>query len=250
MDEDVLRSVALGSACVGLVTIPLLGPVFGGGEQSKRYDTVITPPDYAFAIWAPIFVGCVSNTVQQCSSKGRSLPASRRTGWPLAGAYATNALWSIAAQTNFALTPVLLPVAAGFAAVAHVRLQDARGVGAAEQLNLISTGLLLGWTALASTVNIAAGAQLLGVDKTSPRTVALSTAGLTAAAGLLAGVAAASSRGSTPVAAASGWGLFTIALASGKPRVVRLAAFVGGLMTTGAGAWRSAHLSNDTSRPH
>lgn len=203
MDDDVLRSVALGSACAGFVTIPLLGPVFGGGEQSTRYDTVITPPDYAFAIWAPIYIGCVANTAQQCRLRGRSLPASRRTGWPLAGAYATNTLWSIAAQTYFALTPVLLPVAAGFAAVAHLRLQDDRAVGARDQLNLVSTGLLLGWTALASTANLAAGALLLGVDKTSHRTVALSTAGLTAAAGLLAGVAAASPRGSVPVAAAS-----------------------------------------------
>ena len=238
VDEDLLRSVALGSACAGFVAIPLLGPLLTGGEESSRYDTVITPPDYAFAIWAPIFAGCVASTVQQCHPRWRSQPASRATGWPLAGAYAVNALWSVAAQTNFALTPMLLPVATGFAATAHLRLQSDVTVTGWEHATVVSTGLLLGWTALASTVNFAAGALLLGADKTAPGVVAASTAGLTTASGLLTAATAASRRGSLPVAAASGWGLFTTALTSGRPRSVRLAAAAGGVAIAAAGAWR------------
>lgn len=244
MDHDAVRSVALGSACAAFVTVPLVGPLLGGGEQSRRYDTVITPPDYAFAIWAPIFASCVATTIHQCGPEGRSRPASRRTGWPLAGAYATNALWSVAAQTNFALTPVALPVATGFAAVAHRRLQEP-GDGAG--LAAVSTGLLFGWTSLASTVNLAAGALLAGADRSSPRTVSISAGGLTVASCLVATVAALSRRGSASVAAASGWGLFSTALTSNRPRVVRFAALAGGLATTGAGAWRSVQRRSSVS---
>jgi hypothetical protein len=94
------------------VAVPTLGALLGEGEQTRRYDTVITPPDYAFAVWGPIFAGCVASTVGQCLPSGRSRPASRRAGWPLAGAYALNAAWSLAAQRDrFAVTPILLPLA-------------------------------------------------------------------------------------------------------------------------------------------
>jgi hypothetical protein len=240
MDKDMRRSIALGSACAGFVTVPTLGPLLGGGEQARRYDTVITPPDYAFAVWAPIFAGCMANTIGQCRPSGRSRPASRRTGWPLAGAYAANALWSVAAQTKFALTPVLLPVATGFAAAAHVRLQQVPDATRAAPINVLSTGLLLGWTALASTVNLAAGALVLGAERTSPRMVATSTAGLLAASGGLAAAVAASRNGSIPLAVASGWGLSTTALARSRPLGVRVAAAAGVVLIAAGAAWRTA----------
>src|SRR5688572_11219951 len=97
---DTVRTVALASSCVAFVAVPCLGALLGRGEQTQRYDTVITPPDYAFAVWAPIFAGCAASTVAQCLPGGRGDPMSRRTGWPLTGAYAVNAAWSLAAQAD------------------------------------------------------------------------------------------------------------------------------------------------------
>lgn len=240
MDRDLLRSAALRCACAGFVAVPVLGPLVGGGEQSRRFDTVITPPDYAFAIWAPIFACCIASTVEQSRPGARSGPLSRRTGWPLAGAYAANALWSVAAQTRFALTPVLLPIATACAATAHARLQDHAQPAGQARATVVSTGLLLGWTALASTVNLAAGALLLGVDTTSRRTLLGSTAGLAAASGLLTAAAAVSRRGSVPLATAAAWGLLTTALTPGRPPAVRLVSAGGGITVMAAGTWRTA----------
>jgi hypothetical protein len=111
--------------------------------------------------------------------------------------------------------------------------------------NLVSTGLLFGWTALASAVNLAAGAVLLGAEKTAPSTVVASTCGLATASGAIAGAAAASRHGSVSLSAAAAWGLFTTAFTSGKPRAVRMAASAGGLAITAACAWRTARNRKD-----
>lgn len=236
--KDSLRSWVLGAACAGFVGVPCLGALFGEGEQTRRYDTAITPPDYAFAVWAPIFAGCLAATVAQCRSEGRDQEVSRRTGWPLAGAYAVNAAWSLAAQTGrFALTPVLLPVATTGAAVAYTRLQHVRSRTTAAAATSVGTGLLLGWTALASVVNIAASRA----DRSSPVAVRVSTAGLLAVCGVVAAVVGRSERGAVPVAAASGWGLATLAASEGKPGVVRTAAALGAASVALATAQRFLH---------
>jgi hypothetical protein len=240
MDPDRFRSVALGTACTAFVTVPTLGPLLGEGERTDRYDTVITPPGYAFAIWGPIFAGCAAATVAQCLPAGRADPSSRRTGWLLAGAYATNAAWSVAAQTDrFGLTPALLPLATAFAAGAHVRLQDVPATGPAARATTASTALLLGWTAVASAVNVAAGALLLGARRTSPRTVAASAVGLLGVSAALAGAVARSTKSALPLAVGPVWALATTASSVGRPRTVRAAAAVGAL-TIVAAAWRSA----------
>ncbi len=229
--NDQARSLALAGACTAFVTVPLLGPLLGRGEQTKRYDTVITPPDYAFVIWAPIFAGCALSTIGQCLPSGRSHPVSRRSGWPLAGAYAMNTAWSLAAQGDrFIATPVLLPAAAAFAAAAHTRLQRVTATSAWTAVTPASTGLLLGWTALASTVNLAAAKIASGAGRTAPRTVAASTAGLLAASGAVAAGVSRSRRGTLSLALASGWGLLTTALTSSRPRSVRTAAAAGAAM--------------------
>ncbi|MDG4837081.1 hypothetical protein O7631_11205 [Micromonospora sp. WMMD967] len=235
--DDGLRSIALASTCAAFVATPVLGALVGDGEQTARYDTVITPPDYAFAVWAPIFAGCVASTVGQCLPQGRRHPVSRRVGWPLAGAYAVNVAWSAAAQSDrFAYTPYLLPVAAGLAATAHLRLQRTPATTRWTALTPLSTGLLLGWTALASTVNIAAATVASGTQPNAPRTVTASTVGLLATSAVAAAAVARSRQGRLPLALASGWGLLTTALSTNRPRRVRLAAAAGAAMVATAAA--------------
>jgi hypothetical protein len=226
--SDRVRSLALAGTCTAFVATPLLGSLLGKGERTRRYDTVITPPDYAFAVWAPIFVGCVMSTIGQCLPGGRRHPVSRRTGWPLTAAYAMNTAWSLAAQSDrFAATPFLLPAATACAATAHMRLQRVPEAAGWTAVTPASTGLLLGWTALASTVNIAAAAIATGVNKAAPPTVAASAAGLFAASCAVAGGVAQSRRGGLALAATSSWGVLTTALMSSRPRTVRTAAAAG-----------------------
>lgn len=119
MTSDRLRSVVLAASCAAFVAVPNIGALVGRGERTDRYDTVITPPPYAFAVWAPIFTACAADTVAQCTTAGRERASSRRTGWPLAAAYVANTAWSLAAQTDrFRYTPLLLLTATASAALA------------------------------------------------------------------------------------------------------------------------------------
>ncbi|MDG4833660.1 hypothetical protein O7627_30765 [Solwaraspora sp. WMMD1047] len=105
--------------------MPTLGPLLAGTEEgAEAYDTEITPPDYAFAIWGPIFAASAANAIQQAIPANRVAATNRRSGWWLAGAYSANAAWSLAAQSGrFRWTPYLLPVATGLAAQAYRRQQ-------------------------------------------------------------------------------------------------------------------------------
>ncbi|MBR7744774.1 hypothetical protein KC207_15870 [Phycicoccus sp. BSK3Z-2] len=219
---DIVRTIALAGSCAAFVAVPNLGAVLGEGEETDRYDTVITPPGYAFTVWAPIFAGCVADTVAQCRATGRRREASRRTGWPLAGAYTLNTLWSLAAQQDrFALTPLLLPTATALTGVAHRRLQHLQDP---PRLTALATGALLGWTALASTVNLAAAARLLGAPKASPAAIAATSAGLSLTTGILARYIAGNPRGATATATTSAWGLATTALTPSRPPATRATA--------------------------
>ena len=234
---DRARSIALGATAAAQALVPTLGPLLAGtGEDLERYDTVITPPNYAFAIWGPIFAGSVANAVQHGLPQHTAAATNRTSGWPLAGAYALNVAWSLAVQTDrFALTPFILPATVACAATAHRRLQREQPTGA-ERLAATSTGLLLGWTSLAATVNVVAGTQLRGVDPRAPTTVRLSTLGAVGVAGAIATRILHSERGFVPLAAATAWGLATTALNPVRPPLARAGAAAGAIAVTAAAA--------------
>lgn len=235
---DLARSIALGTTAAAVVGVPTLGPlVLGTRESAERYDTAITPPGYAFAVWAPIFAGIAANAAQAALPGRSGLPENRGTGWPLAGAYALNAAWSVASQSNrFGYTPVLLPAAVVLTEVAYRRLQKA-GTPGKESIASVSTGLLLGWTGLAATVNLSAGTQLLGADATSGPSVVGSTLAALGAAGALAAIVGRSRRGHLSLAAASTWGLLTTAADARRTATARIGT------ATGAAAILSATVA-------
>ncbi|MEV4347386.1 hypothetical protein AB0J83_23265 [Actinoplanes sp. NPDC049596] len=122
------------------------------------------------------------------------------------------------------MTPYLLPAAAALAATAHVRLQAAPPPASRlTALVPVSTGLLPGWTTLASVINVVAARS----DRDSPR----ATAVLPLAAAALAWAALRSPRGGRAVALASGWGLTTLAATRRRAVVTRLTAIAA------RGAW-------------
>lgn len=247
MPHDLLRCAVLGGSTAAFVLVPTLGPLLAGTEEgADAYDTDITPPNYAFAIWAPIFLSNAAATVQHLADP--AAPENRRHGWWLAGAHAANAAWSVAAQSGrFRYTAAILPVAAGLAAVAHRRLQPGERVADAARdepaggrrdraartgrahrppvasvpsIAPHSVGLLLGWTGVAAVVNAFA-------VRRSPAPARASAAAVVAASAALAAAVATSRRGSVAVAAAGGWALSTLALYRKRTLVARSSAAVG-----------------------
>jgi hypothetical protein len=223
---DRVRSVAVAASAAALVLVPTLGPLLAGTEEgAAEYDTEITPPDYAFAIWAPIFLGTTANAVQHATHPTAAV--NRRTGWWLAGAYGANACWSVAAQSGrFRSTPYILPVATALAAVAYRNAQDAQDApeGTAERLAAHSTGLLLGWTGLASVINVFA------VQRGGRFATRVAVA---AAAGALGAAVAASRHGHASLAAAGIWGLATSAANPARTVVTRRTSAAGAALITG-----------------
>jgi hypothetical protein len=238
---DRLRTLAVGTSAAALVLVPTLGPLVAGTEEgAEAYDTEITPPDYAFAIWAPIFAATTAQAIQHATRP--TAEVNRRTGWWLAGAYTANTCWSLAAQTDrFRYTPYILPVAAGLAAVAYLRAQGIPARGA-ERVAPHSTGLLLGWTTLASVVNAFAVQRSGRLASTRQSGRDAARLALVGAAGALGAAVAGSRNGYASLAAAGTWGLATSAANPERQRATRRVSAAGaGLVAATAAAklWRS-----------
>lgn len=248
VDHDRLRAGVLGAAAGAMIAVPTVGPLaFGTREGAEPFDTPITPPDYAFAIWGPIFAGVAANAVAHLREP--SAEDHRATGWWLAGAYAANALWLVVAQSGrFRGTAAILPVAAGCAWQVHRRLQDVAPRAGGTGVGASSTGLLVGWTGLASVIN------LLAVSP-SGRTGSVRSGPLARGAVLTASLAIAaivdgSRRGREAVAVASCWGLLTGALDRRRDRSTRLAGAVGAAAVVAAAVRRPRQEADvDRRRP-
>jgi tryptophan-rich sensory protein len=222
MTQRTAGTTALAAACTGLVLVPNLGALLGPGEQTDRYDTVVTPPDYAFVVWAPIFAACAADAVGRWRRPGDAPVSDHATALPLTVAYTLNTAWSVTAQTDrFRFTPALLTGAAASAALAHRRVQ---AQVRPRPSTVLATGLLLGWTSLASAVNLAADVVRRGVPRESTPAVATGALGVGAVTTLLAGTVARSRYGALPLAASAGWGLLTAAADHRRPAGVRLLA--------------------------
>ena len=237
---DRLRTGALLAAAAAQVIVPAIGPLLGQrpvGEVSKGTPSIVTPPDWAFGVWGPIFAGSAATAVAQALPGQRTEPASRRAGWWLAAAAGGNALWEWVAQSGrYRATPPILWGIVAAAGAAHVALQRVEPTGQAR-LATGSNGMLLGWTSLAASINTAdVLLNVLDIDPDTRRGRLLSL-GLVggAAAGVTAAVAA-SRRGAAAVASTTSWGLST--LAANTPRTAvratgwaAVSGVAGGLLT-------------------
>lgn len=244
---DRVRTIAVGGSAATMILVPLLGPLIAGTEEgAEEFDTEITPPDYAFIIWAPIFATAAVNAIQHTVNLTATI--NQRTGWWLAGCYSTNTAWSLAAQSNhFRYTSYILPIAAGFAGLAHRHAQNDQPRGA-EHLVAQSSGMLFGWTSVASIVNIFATlrrGKLAPTTRTGRTTAGLAVAGATIA---LSAIIATSRHGQTAIALASGWALTTNAANPERTTRIRQINASGATLIAGTTViklWRSGRK-----RPH
>ena len=228
--QDTARTVAVALAAVAQVVGSPLGTALAGrsvGEISDRTESLITPAGYAFTIWAVIFAGSLAWAVYQAlpSQRGRAL--HRRTGWPLALAFAGNALWEVLFPligVSQPLVPaVLLFAIVAATALAWTRVQDLRSEGLDRLLPTAVAGLLLGWVTVAAAVNVASAGVALGASATGGQARVWAVFALVAVAVLVSALVLAAKAAAGPYALAVVWGLVAIAV-DGGPTVVTVSA--------------------------
>ena len=161
--KDRLRQFANVACAVAQVVLSVLAGagLLGGrttGEIAGQYPTPVGPAGYAFAIWGPIFLWCLAYAAYQALPAQRENPLLRRVGLYTASAFAGNALWLIALQTERFLLAwalilsILLSLAAAFAGI----LRLGRPLTEAERwLVEAPLGVLFGWITVANVANAA-----------------------------------------------------------------------------------------------
>lgn len=160
MDKDRLRQVVVVAATTSGIAI---GATADYGSAGTSGSTII-PANYAFGIWAPIYVGSLAYAVYQALPSRRRDPLLRRVGWPAAAAYFLVGLW-VRTDTLW-LYEGLIAASLIAAAIAYGRLGPAvAGTSRAETwLVRAPLGLFAGWITLATAAGTAEGLLASGVD--------------------------------------------------------------------------------------
>ena len=221
MNEGSGRDVARQAANVVGALFQIGAPVLTSeavGRVSAENGTLVVPADYAFSIWALIFLLCLAYAAYQALPANRKSPLLRRVGWFSAGAFLFNGLWEILFPARqFLLAQALIVAIFICAAVAYLRIaRSGRGsLSAAERwLVALPLGLLFGWITAATLVSfattfVALGLLNGGIGEAIFGAALLLTGGLLASAVLLSGEAA-PPQGYLAYAAAVLWALIAV----------------------------------------
>jgi hypothetical protein len=237
---DALRAGAVVLAAVAQIVGSPLGTAIAGrsvGEVSDESRSLITPAGYAFSIWGPIFALALAWAVYQALPGQRDRAVHRATGWPLAAAFAGNAVWELlfplVGDRAPVLPAVLLFAIVAAAATAWARLQDMPLTGLPRLLPAAVTGLLLGWVTLASAVQVATAGVALGAPAQGTAAQMWAVVALAAVAALGTALVWVARVAAGPFALAVVWGLLAVAV-DGGPGVVTAAAVGATVVVTAA----------------
>ena len=226
---DTSRSAAVLVAAVAQIVGSPLGSALAGrsvGDVSDGARSLVTPAGWAFSIWGLVFAASLAWAVYQALPGQRDREVHRRAGWPLAAAFAGNAVWEVVYPLGrggqYAAQVLIFGITAA-AAVAYSRVQALPADGPARLLPRATTGLLLGWVTVAPVANVGSTGVALGVSPATTAAQVWAVVALVLVAGIAAAVVLGSSVAAGPFAAAVVWGVLAIA-AAGGPRPVGVAA--------------------------
>ena len=171
MSEKVKQIVTLVVTFAG-VLFPAFGAFRPGststGEISDRYfsDVYIIPADYAFAIWAPIYLGFLFFAVVQALPAQRDNPRFAATRLWLAGTALLNAAWGeVTNNLLFGLSALVLVAMLVVALVMHRTMQIGRTkVYGLERLLRLPFSLYAGWCTVATILNVGVVLAVNGWD--------------------------------------------------------------------------------------
>ena len=161
--SDRLRAIVVAVTAVAqVVAAPLttsaLGSSSNTGAISDANITPVTPAGYAFAVWGLIYAACLALAVYQLLPAQQGRTVHRQTGWWLAGAFTTAALWvPIFGTHNLWLAQILIVILVGYLVVAaRAFLVVGPAPNITEEILLrLPVMIYLGWATLAAAAGFA-----------------------------------------------------------------------------------------------
>jgi hypothetical protein len=155
------------------VTSLTMGPAADQRPISDANLSPVTPAGYAFAIWALIYAGSLVLAVYQLLPSQLSRRVHRRTGWWLAGAFASSTTWVPLFGTGIIwlsqIAIIMLVICLIFVAVRFTRLGPAENTAERFAFRL-PVMLYLGWATLACIAGFGAMFRSWGMDVDSRQT--------------------------------------------------------------------------------
>lgn len=195
-----------------------------GFEESAAQAPLVTEPNpavpagYAFAIWGPIFGGCLLLTLRDL--------LDRTTAWMvpspafMGAGYALSCLWMLVARfgplwlTVPLIWAMLIALSAAF--IPAARMPDRMGSPVRRGLALGTLGVYVGWLTAAAFVNTADVLPGYGFNRFGLTVEQFGILSLLGCA-LVAGWVTVQSRGSLPYVAAVAWALVAVVVQNGAP---------------------------------
>jgi TspO/MBR family len=164
-DPDLLRQVTTFVAIVGSILIntfsnffPLNGVNIGDLSNTLFSAVLVTPANYAFAIWGLIYLGLIAFAVYQMQPTQRHNPRLQRSGYWLAFACVSQCVWIYLFLDRLFLASI---IAMFGILLSLICTYQSLGIG---QQNVprqerwfihIPISIYLGWITVASVVNVA-----------------------------------------------------------------------------------------------
>ena len=166
MSRDTVRQVAVGVGAAAAIAGAAWGSgAFGGTKIAEAADgalasdaTLLAPATPAFAIWTAIYALLALFAIVQALPSRREDDRYRAIAWWLLASMLLNAAWIAVVQAGWiAASVVVLATIVGTLAVVATRLNKQPSAPIVDVLATeASTGLYLGWSAVATAANLAA----------------------------------------------------------------------------------------------
>lgn len=245
---DLVRGAVVALLAVVQIVVSGIGGSGAGGESvgvvANDYATPLLAAGWAFAIWAPIYVGFLAYAVYQLLPSQRSRPVHRMTGWWLAASAVFNAGWIFAFAARWLPLAQLLIVALLVTlAIVFGRLSREPASGVLERVVFRGTvALYTGWVSLATVLGTAATGVWIGLPGEGALAAVAAVVVLLVAAAIVAWVVL-SGTAVVPYAAACVWALTGIAL-NNPPAAVVVTGAVAVVIVLGATVRRVTTAGN------
>ena len=160
-NAPLLRRLVLASTVLMITLNSLPASVFNGQSNavmSRRYQTLITPAGYAFAIWGLIFIGVLGYAIYQVMPAQRSNPRfSAAAPWVIAN-MVFNGFWTVIfGQEWIALATVVIiaDLVTLYKIVDALNINHVRVSSMETWLARVPFSIYFGWLTVATTVCIA-----------------------------------------------------------------------------------------------
>lgn len=184
----ILMAIALN----GLSNVfPPAGQNVGEVSNTILGGVIITPANYAFAIWGLIYLGLIIYGVYQALPGQRQNPVLAQVSWALIGACVLQIVWLYAfLTTSFWLSVSLIVGILGFLIVAYLRSRTVTPTRQVRWLLQAPISIYFAWITVATVVNVA-GALFDSFFSSGPAMSAIGVASTVVMMGVSGAIAAA-----------------------------------------------------------